>query len=98
MKTSQQIYDKILEWLINELDWCAMWRRGNTKTTEIGYVNRNSQKVHGTRGVDGNDHGQYSYEMECMIQGCGHVYNTNGTGIFQRKCPRGQGGRAGIEF
>jgi hypothetical protein len=50
-----------------------MWRSGNTKTKKIGYVNRNKQKVNGTRGVKGNDHGQYSYKMECMIQGCGHA-------------------------
>ena len=64
-----------------------MWRNGKTNTTEIGYVNRNSQKVHGTRGVKGNDNGQYSYKLHCMIVGCGHVYSANCTDIFQRKCP-----------
>ena len=75
-----------------------MWRSGNTQTTQIGYVNRNNQKVHGTRGVAGNDNCQYSYKMECMVEGCGYIYGANGTDIFQRKCPRCQGGKPGIEF
>ena len=75
-----------------------MWHSENTKTTQIGYVNRNNQKVHGTRGVAGNDNLQYAYKMECMVDGSGHIYGANGTDIFQRKCPRCQGGKPGIEF
>ena len=75
-----------------------MWRSGNTKSTQILYVNRNNQKVHGTRGVAGNDNLQYAYKMECMVEGCGHIYNANGTDIFQRKCTRCQSGKPGIKF
>ena len=73
-----------------------MWRSGTTETTTIGYINRNNQKNHGTRGVAGTDHAQYAYKMECLVKGCGHVYGANGTDIFQRKCPRCQGGNKGI--
>ena len=75
-----------------------MWRSGTTKTTTIGYVNRNKQKVLGTRGVRGTDHEQYSYKLECLVEGCGYDYGANGTDIFQRKCPRCQGGNPGIDF
>ena len=72
------------------------FRSGSTKTTQIDHVNRNRQKVHGTRGIAGNDHGQVSYKSECLD--CGHCYGANGTDIFQRKCPECQGGETGIEY
>ena len=72
------------------------FRAGSTKTTRIGYENPNRQRVHGTRGIAGNDHGQVSYKLECLD--CGHCYGANGTDIFQRKCPDCQGGRPGIEY
>ncbi|WP_409422740.1 hypothetical protein ABHF91_06995 [Pseudaeromonas sp. ZJS20] len=75
-----------------------MWKSGGTVTTKIGYVNRNNQKNHGSRGVSGTDHGQVSYKLECLNPNCGHVYGANGTDIFQRKCPKCQGGIDGIEF
>ena len=75
-----------------------MRRSGTTSATTIGYINRNKQKNHGTRGVTGTDHGQYSYKMECLEKGCGHKYGANGTDIFHRKCPRCQGGSEGIEY
>jgi len=75
-----------------------MYRSGSTSTTTIGYINRNSQKVHGTRGIGGTDHGAYSYKLECLEVDCGYEYGANGTDIFQRKCPRCQGGNEGIEY
>ena len=75
-----------------------MWRDGNTSTTQIGYTNRNDQKNHGTRGVKGTDHGQYSYKLVCLKPGCGHQYSANGTDIFHRKCPRCPNGAEGIEY
>lgn len=71
---------------------------GSTETTQVGYVNRNNQRCAGHRGADGNDHGQFSYRMECLEVGCSHVYGANGTDVFQRKCPRCQGGLPGINF
>jgi len=75
-----------------------MWKSGNTKTTKIGYVNRNNQKVLGTRGVKGTDHGQYSYKVKCQGEECGFEYGANGSDLFQRKCPRCQGGNPGIDY
>ena len=75
-----------------------MWKSGSGKTTSIGYINRNNQIVHGTRGVEGNDHCQVSYKPECLEQGCGFEYGANGSDIFQRKCPKCQGGKPGIKY
>ena len=61
------------------------------KTTDIGYVNRNSQINLGCTEELGTDHGQWFYKMEC--QHCGYTYKANGSDIFQRKCPKCQGGR-----
>ena len=61
------------------------------KTTENGYLNRNNQRNNGRTNKPGTDFGQWYYEMECM--NCGHKYNANGTDIWQRKCPKCQGGR-----
>ena len=75
-----------------------MWRSENTKTTQIGYMNRNNQEVLGTCGVRGNDHGQYAYKIICREGECDHVYGANGSDIFQRKCPKCQTGQEGIEY
>ena len=56
-----------------------MWRNGTTKTTTIGYVNRNNQLVQGTRGVTGTDHCQVSYKMECLEKDCCFIYGANGS-------------------
>ena len=61
------------------------------KSTEAGYINKNRQKNLGKTDVQGTDNNQYFYEMECLD--CGHTYYANGTDIWQRKCPKCQGGR-----
>lgn len=75
-----------------------MLKSGSTVTTKIGYINRNNQKNCGTRDIKGNDHCQLSYKMKCLVSNCGHTYGANGTDIFQRKCPKCQGGNTGIEY
>lgn len=75
-----------------------MWKSGSTNTTKIGFVNRNNQQNHGTRGATGTDYGQLSYKLECLNESCGHIYGANGTDIFQRKCPKCQSGKDGIDF
>ena len=72
------------------------FRSGSTRTTQIGYVNRNNQENLGHRGVTGNDHLQMSYKMIC--QNCRLTYGSNGTDIFQRRCPNCQNGAAGIPY
>jgi hypothetical protein len=73
-----------------------MFRSGAGETTAIGYVNRNDQKCHGTRGVQGTDHLQYAFRLECLA--CGFVYGANGSDISERKCPECQGGAQGIRY
>ena len=76
----------------------TLWKSGSTKTTKIGFINRNNQRNNGTRGVTGTDYGQVAYKMSCLNHGCNHVYGANGTDVFQRKCPNCQGGNPGINF
>ncbi len=73
-------------------------KSGGTKTTRIGYINRNRQKCTGHRGVAGNGPRQLAYRMMCLD--CSHVYGANGADVFQRRCPKSkcQGGRDGILF
>ena len=68
---------------------------GAARTTKIGYVNRNNQKNHGHCGESGTDHNSFAYKLECLD--CHYEYWANGTDIFQRKCPRCQGGLPGID-
>jgi hypothetical protein len=74
------------------------FQSGSTDTTQIGYVNGNQQRCAGHRGRAGTDHMQLAYRMECQMPGCGYVYGANGTDVFQRRCPKCQGGRPGIAF
>ena len=67
-------------------------------TTHPGYVNRNGQQVVRPTGLAGNDHLQYVYVMRCTQPGCGHQYGANGSDIFERRCPRCQGGAPGLGF
>lgn len=62
---------------------------GNSIVT--GYVNKNKQQNLGGTGQAGSDHGQQFYHMKCL--NCGTTYKANGSDIWQRKCPRCQGGR-----
>ena len=74
------------------------FRSGNTDSTRTGYVNRNDQLCTGHRGAAGTDHVQLSYRLLCLNVACGHIYGANGTDIFQRKCPKCQGGAEGIPY
>ena len=72
------------------------FRSGKTKTTKIGYLNRNGQRNHGTRGFSGNLHGQFSYKIVC--QRCSNAYGANGSDIHLRRCPYCQGGAPGLNY
>ena len=61
------------------------------KTTDVGYVNKNSQKNNGKTEHKGTDNNQWFYSMECLK--CGHKYFANGSDIKIRKCPNCQGGK-----
>ncbi len=58
-------------------------------TTE--YINKNDQKNLGKTNNPGMDNNQWFYKMQCLK--CSKKYFANGTDIWQRKCPRCQGGR-----
>ena len=80
------------------LEQAEAFESGAGESTRIGYVNRHRQRCEGHRGRSGNDHLQRAYRMRCLQSGCGHVYGANGSDIFQRKCPRCQGGATGIPY
>ena len=66
-------------------------RKRVMKSTVVGYVNRNNQRNNGCTHEVGTDNNQKFYAMECL--NCGHHYRANGTDIWQRKCPKCQGGK-----
>ena len=69
---------------------------GKGPWTQIGCVNDNMQKNHGTRGFRGNHDWAKSYKLECLD--CGHIYGANGCDIHLRKCPECQGAKKGIPW
>ena len=64
-------------------------------TTEIGFLNRNRQKVIGMSALASNHHNQRLFEMSCGD--CGGSYNANGCDIHIRRCPLCQGGQKSSE-
>jgi hypothetical protein len=72
-----------------------MKNRANKSTTIPGFINENSQKNLGRVEPKqaGTDNEQYAYVMNCTKCGC--IYGSNGSDIFQRKCPNCQGGNKG---
>lgn len=62
-----------------------------SKWTEVGSINSNSQINRGRTDKAGTDNLQWFYDMECM--NCGHRYYSNGSNIYEKKCPACQGGR-----
>lgn len=68
----------------------------NAPTTKPGYENRNRQTVVRPTGLAGTDYGQSVYVLRCRA--CAHEYGANGSDIFQRRCPRCQGGAPGLPY
>lgn len=73
-----------------------MSQRGEGITTQVGYTNRNGQTVVRATDVRGTDYGQYIYVLRCGQPRCGDEYGSNGSDIFQRRCPSCQSGRPGL--
>jgi hypothetical protein len=63
------------------------------ESVQIGYVNRNGQMVIRATVLPGIDDGQYIYVRRCV-----HEYGSNRSDNFQRKCPKCQGGRPGLDY
>lgn len=62
-------------------------------STAPGYLNRNNQKNIKRLEEKGSGNNQWYYLMECQEQECNFKYKSNGADIFQRKCPKCQGGK-----
>src|SRR5688572_1493055 len=67
----------------------------SAETTRINFRNRNGQRVVERTKRAGTDHNQYVYVLECGD--CGHKYGANGSDIHQRKCPKCQKGKPGLD-
>lgn|GEM_PF-953448 len=69
-----------------------------SKPIERGQINRNDQRNLGRSEPfhKGTDHRQYVYIIQCTK--CGHIYGANGSDVFQRKCPKCQDGRPGVQL
>ena len=81
---------------MNDIDMQIQWQDGSGESVEIGYLNPHDPQCCGHCGVSGTDHGQYAYKTECTI--CGYVYGTNGSDMYERRCPECQEGAAGIKY
>ncbi len=61
---------------------------------EVGYINRNNQRLIVKTDRPGTDHNQYVWELQC--ESCGTEYGANGSDFYQRKCPVCQSGATGL--
>jgi len=73
----------------------AAKRSSRKGTTRPGYINKHGSSVVRSTGLAGTDHGKTVYVLRCPN---GHEYRSNGSDIWQRKCPSCQGGRAGLSY
>jgi len=73
-----------------------MAKREYKGTTRAGFINPNQQQNLGPTQppIEGTDYGQYVYIIQCTR--CGLIYGANGSDIWERKCPKCQGGKPGI--
>ncbi len=63
-------------------------------TTKPGYVNRNGQITIRDTGEPGTDFAARSFQLACSR--CGFNYGVNSGDIWERKCPKCQGGAPGL--
>jgi hypothetical protein len=66
------------------------------QTVNVGYENRNRQVVVRCTALPGDDQGHSVYVLRCGV--CGHEYGAHGFDIFQRRCPKHDGGAPGLRF
>ena len=67
---------------------------GTSKTTQIGYVNSNNQKVLGTRNLNATDKKNVTFKISCGD--CDEVYGAKTSEIHRRKCPTCQEGKPSV--
>lgn len=70
--------------------------KAERNTTRPGFVNPNGQITIRNTKTPGTDKNQYVYQLTCSH--CGHTYGANGSDIHERKCPKCQRGREGLEI
>ena len=67
---------------------------------DIGSINRNQQKLLEKTGKPGNLKNAHLWIVRCQRttnnECCDHIYGANGEDFFERKCPKCDGGAAGI--
>jgi hypothetical protein len=69
----------------------------------LGDININDQVLIARTDRPGTDHMQYVWVLFCARRDdddtiCGHRYGANGSDFHHRKCPRCQGGAAGLNI
>lgn len=72
-----------------------------TSKRQLGDVNINDQVLIARTDRPGTDHMQYVWVLVCARRPendklCGYRYGANGSDFHQRKCPKCQGGAAGL--
>ena len=65
-------------------------------TTDVGYVNPRGQEVIRATDKPGTDFNQRIYVLRC--RDCGNEYGTNGSNIYERRCPEHDGGAPSLEY
>ena len=63
-------------------------------TVKVGEENPNGQRLVRRTTDAGTDHNNYVWVLDC--EHCGHEYGANGSDFHHRKCPKCQGGAAGL--
>jgi putative restriction endonuclease len=61
-----------------------------------GDVNRNDQRILRLSTQPGTDHNAQVWVLKCRV--CSYVYGSNSTKAWQRKCPKCQNGRPGLDI
>ncbi len=76
----------------NDRPFLLRWieqHNGTSLSTEN--INKNNQRNNGRTQMQGTDHRQWFYKMECLD--CGHKYYADGSNVKERRCPNCQGGK-----
>ena len=63
---------------------------------DIGDVNRNGQELVLKTKVVGNHASSRMWILRCRGPDCGEIYGANGCDFHIRRCPKHQGGAAGL--
>ncbi len=69
---------------------------------EVGSITENQQKLLDKTAKPGTDHMQHVWIVRCMRESngamCDHIYGANSSDFARRRCPKCDGGAAGLEL